>query len=70
VRNRDTPAAMIVSLQSGKLLSEDGVRTDLAAAKKRGLIPSARPVFAKLHASDFRISAQVISAVLAAVGES
>jgi predicted HTH domain antitoxin len=30
--NRATPDAMIVSLQSGKLLSEAGVRTALAAA--------------------------------------
>lgn len=32
VMNRDTPDAMIVSLQSGKLLSEAGVRTALATA--------------------------------------
>jgi predicted HTH domain antitoxin len=32
VMNRDTPDAMIVSLQSGKLLSETGVRTALATA--------------------------------------
>jgi predicted nucleic acid-binding protein len=42
----------------------------IGAAKKRGLIRSARPAFAKLHASDFRISADVINAVLKAVGES
>ncbi len=32
VMNRYTPDAMIVSLQSGKLLSETGVRTALAVA--------------------------------------
>lgn len=41
----------------------------IGAAKKQGLIQSARPIFAKLHASDFRISAEVIRSVLLAVGE-
>jgi predicted nucleic acid-binding protein len=38
-------------------------------AKTRGLIASARQAFARLHGSDFRISAQVIETVLARVGE-
>ncbi len=41
----------------------------IGVAKKHGLIRSARPVFAKLHASDFRISADVIQTVLVSVGE-
>jgi len=38
-------------------------------AKTRGLIVSARDVFARLHRSDFRISVQVIETVLRRVGE-
>jgi predicted nucleic acid-binding protein len=38
-------------------------------AKSRGLIPSAKQVFERLHASDFRISAEVIRTVLQRVGE-
>ncbi|QFY91049.1 DUF3368 domain-containing protein [Magnetovirga frankeli] len=38
-------------------------------ARQRGLIPSAKAVFARLHASDFRISAAVISTILRQVGE-
>lgn len=41
----------------------------IGAAKQRGFVPAARPIFAKLHASDFRISAEIIKAVLSAVGE-
>jgi predicted nucleic acid-binding protein len=41
----------------------------IGTAKKRGFIRAARPVFAQLHASDFRISAEVIKTVLPAVGE-
>ncbi len=41
----------------------------IGAAKKQGLIRYARPVFAKLHASDVRISAEVIQPVLVSVGE-
>jgi predicted nucleic acid-binding protein len=41
----------------------------IGTAKKRGFIRAARPVFAELHASDFRISAEVIKTVLLAVGE-
>jgi predicted nucleic acid-binding protein len=41
----------------------------IGVAKKRGLIKFARPAFALLHASHFRISAAVINAVLTAVGE-
>ena len=41
----------------------------IGAAKKRGLIAAAKPSFAKLHASDFRISASVINTVLGSIGE-
>jgi predicted nucleic acid-binding protein len=38
-------------------------------ARARGLIPSARDVFVRLHASDFRISASVIAEILRRVHE-
>ena len=38
-------------------------------AKQQGLIASAKDCFARLHASDFRISKEVIQAVLSQVGE-
>ncbi len=44
--------------------------TDLnRLARLRGLIPSAKEVFAHLHASDFRISSAVIRTILERVGE-
>lgn len=41
-----------------------GTAAVIGMAKKKGLIPSARPVFEQLHASDFRIAPAVIQAVL------
>jgi predicted nucleic acid-binding protein len=38
-------------------------------ARLRALLPAARPVFERLHNSDFRISAEVIRTVLRRVGE-
>jgi predicted nucleic acid-binding protein len=56
-----------VALEVGlRIIGTAGI---IGAAKKQGLIQSVRPIFAKLHASDFRISAEVIKAVLEAVGE-
>ena len=42
----------------------------IGMAKSRGLTGSATEVFARLHGSDFRISAEVIRAILKRVGES
>jgi predicted nucleic acid-binding protein len=39
-------------------------------ARRRGLIPAARPGFEMLLARDFRLSAALIRAVLAESGES
>lgn len=50
-------------------LSIVGTAGLIGVAKKRGLISAAKPVFAMLHASDFRISREVIRTVLASVGE-
>jgi len=41
----------------------------IGMAKTRGLVASGRDVFAALHQSDFRISAEVIRTVLTRVGE-
>ncbi|MCP9901153.1 DUF3368 domain-containing protein [Cyanobium sp. Cruz CV13-4-11] len=41
----------------------------IGLARLRGLIPSARAVFAELHRSDFRIAPAVITTVLKRCGE-
>ena len=46
-----------------------GTAAVVGLAKKRGLIPSARACFERLHSTDFRISAAVSQAVLRDVGE-
>ena len=46
-----------------------GTAAVIGLAKKQGLIPSAKASFERLHVLDFRISAQVIRAVLSRVGE-
>jgi predicted nucleic acid-binding protein len=46
-----------------------GTAAVIGLARRRGLISSARDVFSKLHASDFRIAPQVIRQVLETVGE-
>lgn len=46
-----------------------GTAAVIGMAKSKGLIPSARVIFAHLHASDFRISAHVIGTVLRQLGE-
>ena len=47
-----------------------GTAALIGMARQRGLIPSAKAVFAQLHASDFRIAPAVIHAVLDRCGES
>ena len=47
-----------------------GTAAVIGMARQRGLIPSARAVFAQLHASDFRIAVAVIETVLKRCGES
>jgi predicted nucleic acid-binding protein len=47
-----------------------GTAAVIGFAKRHGLIESARTRFELLHASDFRISAEVIQTVLRQVGES
>ena len=46
-----------------------GTAAVIGMARQRGLIPSARAVFAQLHTSDFRIAVAVIETVLKRCGE-
>lgn len=63
----DERAGRAVATENGIRVA--GTAAVIGLAKKRGLILSAKARFAKLHATDFRISAVVIQAVLRDVGE-
>jgi predicted nucleic acid-binding protein len=69
------PCLLLMDERAGRAIAaEHGLRVAgtaavIGLARQRGLIPSAREVFARLHASDFRISPTVIKTVLRRVGE-
>ncbi|NNM66070.1 MAG: DUF3368 domain-containing protein [Burkholderiales bacterium] len=69
------PALLLMDERAGRAIAQEhglsvaGTAAVIGMAKARQLIPSARAVFARLHDSDFRISAQVIEAVLRRAGE-
>lgn len=63
----DERAGRAVAVEHG--LRVAGTAAVIGMAKSRGLIVSAKDVFSRLHASDFRISTAVISTVLKRVGE-
>jgi predicted nucleic acid-binding protein len=69
------PPLILMDERAGRVLANEhglaiaGTAAVIGLAKSKGLIRSARAVFERLHASDFRISAQVIQTVLARVGE-
>jgi predicted nucleic acid-binding protein len=63
----DERAGRAVATERGLCVA--GTAAVIGMAKTQGLIRSARDVFARLHRSDFRISAQVIETVLRRVGE-
>jgi predicted nucleic acid-binding protein len=69
------PALLLMDERAGRAIAaEHGLRVAgtaaiIGMARARGLIPSARAVFTRLHATDFRISAQVITTILRRVGE-
>lgn len=63
----DERAGRAVAMAQG--LKVAGTAAVIGMAKQRGLIALARPVFERLHRSDFRISAEVIAVVLRRVGE-
>ena len=68
-------ALILMDERAGRAVAaERGIRVAgtaavIGLAKKQGLIDSARSRFERLHATDFRISAGVIQAVLRSVGE-
>ena len=72
----DASALILMDERAGRAVATEfsirvaGTAAVIGLAKKRGLIDSARARFERLHATDFRISAAVIQAVLRDVGES
>lgn len=69
------PSLLLMDERAGRAIATErglcvaGTAAIIGMAKARGLIGWAREVFARLHGSDFRISAQVIETVLRRVGE-
>lgn len=63
----DERAGRAVAQELG--LSVAGTAAVIGLARQRGLIASARDVFAALHAGDFRIAPAVIQAVLDRCGD-
>ena len=68
--SRTEPALLLIDERSGRAVDQElglnvaGTAAVIGLARQRGLIPSARQVFAALHASDFRIAPEVIQTVL------
>ena len=68
-------ALVLMDERAGRAVAaERGVRVAgtagvIGLARRQGLIDAAKPYFARLHGSEFRISAAVIRRVLASVGE-
>jgi predicted nucleic acid-binding protein len=68
-------ALLLMDERAGRALAHEsglriaGTAAVIGMAKSKGLMPSAREVFTRLHASDFRISASVIDTILHRVGE-
>lgn len=69
------PALLLIDERSGRAMAQDlglsvaGTAAVIGLARQRGLINSARQVFAELHASNFRIAPAVIKAVLDRCGD-
>lgn len=72
---QDGPALLLMDERAGRAVAREhglaiaGTAAVIGMAKERGLIPSAREVFAQLHGSDFRLGVVVIQTVLKKVGE-
>ena len=66
---------LLIDERAGRAVAQEfglqvaGTAAVIGLAKQKGLIASARSVFAELHASDFRIAAAVIQTVLDRCGE-
>ena len=69
------PALLLMDERAGRAvatakgLKVAGTAAVIGMARQRGLVALAKPVFERLHRSDFRISAEVIAVVLRRVGE-
>jgi len=69
------PTLLLIDERAGRAIAQEhglrvaGTAAIIGLAKQRGLIPSARDVFALLHAAEFRIAPEVIRTVLQRVGE-
>ncbi|MBM5828405.1 MAG: DUF3368 domain-containing protein [Cyanobacteria bacterium M_surface_7_m2_040] len=69
------PTLLLIDERSGRAVAQElglsvaGTAAVIGLARQRGLIASARQVFAALHASDFRIAPAVIQTVLDRCGE-
>ena len=68
-------ALLLIDERAGRAVAQAlglklaGTAAVIGLARQTGLIPSAREVFAQLHASDFRIAPDVIKTVLSRCGE-
>ena len=71
----DGPTLLLMDERAGRAIAQErglrvaGTAAIIGLAKQRGLIPSARELFALLHAAEFRIAPEVIRTVLQRVGE-
>lgn len=63
----DERAGRAIAMENG--LQVAGTAAVIGMARMRGLVPSAKEVFTRLHKSDFRISVAVIETILRRVGE-
>ncbi len=69
------PCLIVMDEKAGRAVARDlgfavtGTAGIVLAAKQRGLIPAAKPVFEELLRKDFRLSAELIRAVLEAAQE-
>lgn len=72
---RGEQALLLIDERAGRAVAQElglsvaGTAAVIGLARQRGLITSARDVFAALHASDFRIAPAVIQAVLDRCGD-
>ncbi|MDR0781735.1 MAG: DUF3368 domain-containing protein, partial [Pseudomonadales bacterium] len=70
------PMLLLMDERAGRAVAQElglkvtGTAAVVGMAKARGLIPSAREVFTRLHAAEFRVAAAVIREILRRVGES
>jgi predicted nucleic acid-binding protein len=66
---------LLIDERAGRAIAQElglpvaGTAAVIGMVRRRGLIASAREVFARLHASDFRIAPEVITTVLRRCGE-